>query len=99
MLRIRRAFRLEKPLNRSSNFHAHGGQNTPPNKNFAAQFMSWGPTLTALLFAGIGSSGAHAQGTMNFSGAQTLMSTFKSPFGASFYAVCICNSILTPSLL
>ena len=37
-----------------------------------------GPTLTALLFAGIGSGVAHAQGTMDFSGAQTLMSTFKT---------------------
>jgi hypothetical protein len=31
------------------------------------------PTLVALTFA----SGAHAQGTMDFSGAQTLMGTFK----------------------
>jgi ATP-dependent exoDNAse (exonuclease V) alpha subunit len=36
------------------------------------------PTLTALLFAGVGSSVAHAQGTMDFSGAQTLMGTFKT---------------------
>jgi hypothetical protein len=33
-----------------------------------------GPTLVALAFAGV----AHAQGTMDFSGAQTLMSTFKT---------------------
>jgi hypothetical protein len=32
------------------------------------------PTLLALSFAGI----AHAQGTMDFSGAQTLMTTFKT---------------------
>ena len=37
-----------------------------------------GPTLTALLFMGAGSAVAHAQGTMDFSGAQTLMSTFKT---------------------
>ncbi len=37
-----------------------------------------GPTLTALLFAGVGSGVAHAQGTMDFSGAQTLMGTFKT---------------------
>ena len=37
-----------------------------------------GPTLTALLFAGVGNGVAHAQGTMDFSGAQTLMSTFKT---------------------
>ena len=37
----------------------------------AARVM--GPTLVALTFAGV----AHAQGTMDFSGAQTLMGTFK----------------------
>ena len=37
-----------------------------------------GPTLTALLFAGASRAVAHAQGTMDFSGAQTLMSTFKT---------------------
>ena len=37
-----------------------------------------GPTLTALLFAGMSSAVAHAQGTMDFSGADTLMSTFKT---------------------
>ncbi len=36
-----------------------------------------GPTLTALLFAGASSAVAHAQGTMDFSGATTLMDTFK----------------------
>jgi hypothetical protein len=38
----------------------------------AARVM--GPTLVALTFAGV----AHAQGTMDFSGAQTLMTTFKT---------------------
>ena len=38
----------------------------------AARMM--GPTLVALTFAGV----AHAQGTMDFSGAQTLMGTFKT---------------------
>lgn len=38
----------------------------------AAQLM--GPTLVALAFSGV----AHAQGTMDFSGAQTLMGTFKT---------------------
>lgn len=37
-----------------------------------------GPTLTALAFMGAGSAVAHAQGTMDFSGAQTLMGTFKT---------------------
>lgn len=38
----------------------------------AARVM--GPTLVAFVFAGA----AHAQGTMDFSGAQTLMGTFKT---------------------
>jgi hypothetical protein len=38
----------------------------------AARVM--GPTLVALTFAGV----AHAQGTMDFSSAQTLMGTFKT---------------------
>ena len=37
-----------------------------------------GPALTALLFAGASIGIAHAQGTMDFSGAQTLMGTFKT---------------------
>ncbi|HTV06031.1 MAG TPA: hypothetical protein VME86_11740 [Acidobacteriaceae bacterium] len=36
------------------------------------------PTLTALLFMSASSAVAHAQGTMDFSGAQTLMGTFKT---------------------
>ena len=40
----------------------------------AARVM--GPTLVALTFSGV----AHAQGTMDFSGAQTLMGTFNSRF-------------------
>jgi len=36
-----------------------------------------GPTLLALAFAGVANV-AHAQGTMDFSGAQTLMGTFKT---------------------
>jgi hypothetical protein len=36
-----------------------------------------GPTLVALTFAGVADV-AHAQGTMDFSGAQTLMGTFKT---------------------
>jgi hypothetical protein len=41
----------------------------------AARVM--GPTLLALTFAGAANV-AHAQGTMDFSGAQTLMGTFKT---------------------
>jgi hypothetical protein len=45
------------------------------NLNRAAHII--GPTLVALTFAGV-TSVAHAQGTMDFSGATTLMSTFKT---------------------
>ena len=44
-----------------------------PNK-LAHAFRVLAPTLFALSFAGV----AHAQGTMDFSGAQTLMGTFKT---------------------
>jgi ATP-dependent exoDNAse (exonuclease V) alpha subunit len=42
-----------------------------------------GPTLIALAFAGVSSGVAHAQGTMDFSGATTLMQTFKTTVLAS----------------
>ena len=74
MLRTRRSLRLGKSAIRSSN--------PPTNRQLhriskhallrAARVM--GPTLVALTFAGV----AHAQGTMDFSGAQTLMGTFKT---------------------
>ena len=43
-------------------------------QNFIRAARIMGPTLVALTFAGV----AHAQGTMDFSGAQTLMGTFKT---------------------
>ena len=78
MLRIRRAFRLEKPLNRSSNAAAQRWSQLLSKQKLRHAAHVMGPTLTAVLFAGIGSGVAHAQGTMDFSGAQTLMSTFKT---------------------
>jgi hypothetical protein len=45
------------------------------NLSRAARVM--GPTLVALTFAGVANV-AHAQGTMDFSGATTLMGTFKT---------------------
>jgi hypothetical protein len=78
MLRIRHAFRLEKPLNRSSNFPAQGWAKPFSKQTLRHALHLMGPTLAALLFAGVGSSVAHAQGTMDFSGAQTLMGTFKT---------------------
>jgi len=43
-------------------------------QSLARAFRVMAPTLLALTFA----SAAHAQGTMDFSGAQTLMGTFKT---------------------
>jgi hypothetical protein len=43
-------------------------------QSVAHAFRVMAPTLVALTFA----SAAHAQGTMDFSGAQTLMGTFKT---------------------
>ena len=48
---------------------------SPFSKQYLAHaFRVMAPTLVALTFA----SAAHAQGTMDFSGAQTLMGTFKT---------------------
>jgi hypothetical protein len=78
MLRIRRAIRLGKPLNRPFNLPAKWRTNPLSKQSLRHALHVMGPTLTALLFAGVGSGVAHAQGTMDFSGAQTLMSTFKT---------------------
>jgi len=43
-------------------------------RNLFHAARAMGPTLIVLSFAGV----AHAQGTMDFSGAQTLMGTFKT---------------------
>jgi hypothetical protein len=43
-------------------------------RNLLRAARTMGPTLIALTFAGV----AHAQGTMDFSGAQTLMGTFRT---------------------
>jgi hypothetical protein len=56
------AKRLAQPFSRRNLLHA-------------ARVM--GPTLLAISFAGVANV-AHAQGTMDFSGAQTLMGTFKT---------------------
>ncbi len=78
MLRIRRAIRLGKPLNRSSNLPAKRRGDPLSKQTLRHALHVMAPTLTALLFAGVGSGVAHAQGTMDFSGAQTLMGTFKT---------------------
>jgi len=47
------------------------------NRKFNRAAHVMGPTLIALAFAGL-SNVAHAQGTMDFSGATSLMQTFKT---------------------
>jgi hypothetical protein len=48
-----------------------------------------GPTLVALTFAGV----AHAQGTIDFSGAQTLMTTIKTFCVYAGAIVCFCGLV------
>ena len=71
---IRRNRDVSRPnVNQTSSQFATG--RTPNLKNklaHAGRVMA--PTLVALTFASV----AHAQGTMDFSGAQTLMGTFKT---------------------
>lgn len=55
---------------------------TSTTQRFRQAFRMVGPTMFALAFASV----AHAQGTMDFSGAQTLMGTFKT-FGVYAGAV------------
>ena len=68
---VRLPFRLNQPITIRSRF-----VRLPVSfkKNGARAFRVLAPTLVALSFAGV----AHAQGTMDFSGAQTLMGTFKT---------------------
>ncbi len=78
MLRIRRTFRSENPPNRSSNAAAQRWSQLLSKQKLRHAAHVMGPTLVALAFAGVSSGVAHAQGTMDFSGAATLMATFKT---------------------
>lgn len=78
MLRIRRPFRLERPINRSSIPAGRRLRNLISKESFLEAAHLMGPTLTALLFMGTSSAVAHAQGTISFSGAQTLMQTIQT---------------------
>jgi hypothetical protein len=78
MLRIRREFRSEIPPNRSSNAAAQRRSQLFSKQKLRDVAHVMGPTMVALAFAGVSSGVAHAQGTMDFSGAQTLMGTFKT---------------------
>lgn len=71
---FRRPIRLKKQLNRSPFPLAVGRASHSLKRNVGRMLRVMGPTLVALSFAGV----AHAQGTMDFSGATTLMGTFKT---------------------
>ena len=77
MLRIRRAFRLEKPLHRSSNPAAIRWAQHFSKANLHRIAHTMAPTVVALAFAGAANV-AHAQGTISFSGAQTFMQTVQT---------------------
>jgi len=67
---LRRILRLDQPSNRLPLPTA----NKRTSQTFLRLARLTAPSLLALLFAGV----AQAQGTMDFSGAQTLMGTFKT---------------------
>ncbi len=74
MLAVRRLLRLEQPPTRLRVGPAKWRPQLFSKPKLLREARVMGPTLVALTFAGV----AHAQGTMDFSGAQTLMTTFKT---------------------
>ena len=74
MIRFRRPRRLDKTSIRVPIQPADRQTEHSPKQSFLRVLRVMAPTLFALSFAGA----AHAQGTMDFSGAQTLMGTFKT---------------------
>jgi hypothetical protein len=70
-------FHTNRVVSRNTAHLAKRLAQTFSKQSLAQLLRAVGPTLVALSFAGI-SSVAHAQGTMDFSGAQTLMGTFKT---------------------
>jgi TrbC/VIRB2 pilin len=77
MLGIRCAFRLEKPLNRSSNPTAIRWPQHFSTRTLRRAVHVMGPTFVALAFESAANV-AHAQGTISFSGAQTFMQTVQT---------------------
>lgn len=74
MIRFRRSFRSDNSQSRlSANVRCRRGFRLFKNRAARCIRVAW-PTLCALSLA----TAAHAQGTMDFSGAQTLMETFKT---------------------
>ena len=74
MNRFRRIFRRDASRNRLLIPSANRLSGQTLKTNLLAAIRTMAPTLLALSFAGV----AHAQGTMDFSGATTLMTTFKT---------------------
>ena len=74
MNRFRRIFRRDASRNRLLIPSANRLSGQPLKTTLLSAIRAMAPTLLALSFAGV----AHAQGTMDFSGATTLMNTFKT---------------------
>ena len=74
MIQFRRLLRLGKTPDRLPTPFAVRRSSLSFKQAIIRVLRLMGPTLVALSFAGV----AHAQGTMDFSGAQTLMGTFKT---------------------
>ena len=74
MNRFRRIFRRDASRNRQPIPFASRWMEHPLKTILLSAVRTMAPTLFALSFAGV----AHAQGTMDFSGATTLMNTFKT---------------------
>jgi len=72
--RFQRIFRRDASRNRLLIPSANRLSGQTLKTTLLSAIRSMAPTLLALSFAGV----AHAQGTMDFSGATTLMSTFKT---------------------
>ena len=74
MNRFRRIFRRDASRNRLLIPSANRLSGQTLKNTLLSAIHAMAPTLLALSFAGV----AHAQGTMDFSGATTLMTTFKT---------------------
>ena len=74
MNRFRRIFRRDASRNRLLIPSANRLTGQTLKTTLLSAIRAMAPTLLALSFAGV----AHAQGTMDFSGATTLMTTFKT---------------------
>ena len=74
MNRFQRIFRRDASRNRLLIPSANRLSGEPLNTTLLSAIRTMAPTLFALTLAGV----AHAQGTMDFSGATTLMTTFKT---------------------